>query len=62
MFSVHCETIGRPTLLGPHAITSIENTADGMVMYYRCHCGASGFVTGGRGVTSTSHHGPAVAA
>lgn len=59
MFTVHCETIGRTRLLGPRSITSLENTADGVVLYYRCHCGASGFVAGG--AHPRSYHGPSTA-
>jgi hypothetical protein len=42
MFDVHCHQHGGRVLLGPRCIESLENTAGGMVLRWRCYCGATG--------------------
>lgn len=42
MFTVHCPNEGAEVLLGPRRIERLENTPDGIVLHWRCHCGATG--------------------
>jgi hypothetical protein len=42
MFSVHCEGHGARVVLGNRAITGLVNTARGIEVHWRCHCGTTG--------------------
>jgi hypothetical protein len=42
MFTVHCPNEQAEVLLGPRRIERLENTPDGIVLHWRCHCGATG--------------------
>jgi hypothetical protein len=42
MFDVFCPRHQRRVLLGPSAIETLENTAQGIVVHWRCRCGARG--------------------
>jgi hypothetical protein len=42
MFDVFCPRHGRLVLLGPRNIVALENTTDGIVLRWRCRCGATG--------------------
>lgn len=39
MFLAHCEYLGSDVLIWASDLEAIENTAAGMVVYYRCACG-----------------------
>jgi hypothetical protein len=53
MLVASCPRHGRLVLLGSSSIERIDNTADGIVVHYRCTCGAR-FTerTGRRGATT----------
>jgi hypothetical protein len=42
MFDVYCPHHRSRVLLGPRSIESLANTAHGVVLRWRCHCGATG--------------------
>ena len=42
MFDVVCPGHGRRVLLGPHRIEAVVNTPEGIVVHWRCTCGARG--------------------
>lgn len=42
MFTVHCPSHGGRVLLGPRSITGFTNTDNGIVVDWRCSCGATG--------------------
>lgn len=42
MFDVHCPGHGTRVLLGPRSIEALENTPHGVVLRWRCRCGATG--------------------
>ena len=47
MFTVHCPGHGGTVLLSERSITRLVNTAHGIEVHWRCHCGAEGVeVTG----------------
>ncbi|HKX70820.1 MAG TPA: hypothetical protein VJM75_06310 [Acidimicrobiales bacterium] len=48
MFSIHCPHHRTRVLLGPRAIESLDNTADGVILHWRCYCGARGAQRYGR--------------
>lgn len=52
MFDIYCVREGARTLLGPRQITSLHNTSEGIVVYFRCRCGQPGVVVWGRGAPS----------
>jgi hypothetical protein len=49
MFTAHCPGHRAEVLLGPRSIESLVNTPDGVVVHWRCACGARG--------TKTARHG-----
>lgn len=48
MFEIHCPRHGARVLLGSRSIESIQNTADGIVVHWRCRCGETGTLVTGR--------------
>ena len=48
MFTVYCPRHRSPVLLGARSVTSVVNTPDGIVVEWRCRCGAEGSVLTGR--------------
>lgn len=48
MFSIHCHTHRTRVLLGPRGIESLDNTPDGVILHWRCYCGARGTQRYGR--------------
>jgi hypothetical protein len=42
MFSVYCPADGARVLLGTDDITALTNTPSGVLVEWRCPCGASG--------------------
>ena len=48
MFDASCDRCGAVVLLGPRRIVSLENTDDGIVLSFRCYCGAVGTEVVGR--------------
>ena len=48
MFTAHCPTHGTEVLLFARNITAIRNTADGIVVSWRCSCGSEGQLLTGR--------------
>jgi len=48
MFTVHCDTCDTTRLLGPRRITGMDNTDQGIVVHFRCFCGADATVLTGR--------------
>jgi hypothetical protein len=48
MFDDWCDHEGRRVLLFASNITGLRNTADGIEVAYRCHCGRPGTVLTGR--------------
>jgi len=48
MFSIHCPSHQTRILLGPRAIEALVDTADGIELHWRCHCGARGTLLTGR--------------
>jgi hypothetical protein len=48
MFTVHCSTHGGRVLLGARSIVEVANTAAGIELHWRCHCGERGMVLTGR--------------
>jgi hypothetical protein len=42
MFDVFCPSHGQRVLLTPRCIEKLENTDDGIVITWRCWCGARG--------------------
>ncbi|MGH9114163.1 MAG: hypothetical protein ACRDZN_17955 [Acidimicrobiales bacterium] len=48
MFSIHCPLHRSRVLLGPRAIESLANTPDGVILHWRCTCGARGTQRYGR--------------
>ena len=45
MFSIHCPSHQTQILLGPRAIEALVDTAEGIELHWRCHCGATGVET-----------------
>lgn len=56
MFSVYCDEYGKEVLLSTRAVSSMRNTSEGIVLYYRCACGQPGVMTTGRKAKSPSSH------
>jgi hypothetical protein len=48
MFDIYCPSHQARVLLGPRAIEALENTPDGIVLHWRCRCGARGTELTGR--------------
>jgi hypothetical protein len=48
MFTVHCDTCDTTRLLGPRRIIGMDNTDQGIVVHFRCFCGAEATVLTGR--------------
>ena len=48
MFTAHCPTHGTEVLLFARNITGLVNTADGIVVSWRCTCGTEGTLLTGR--------------
>jgi hypothetical protein len=48
MFSVYCPRHQSPVLLGSRSVTALVNTPDGIVVEWRCRCGAEGSLLTGR--------------
>lgn len=48
MFSVHCPGHGTRVLLWPNDVEALHNTPDGIVVWWRCHCGERGATLTGR--------------
>ena len=42
MFSIDCPRHGCRVLLGSRSIEALVNTPDGIVLHWRCRCGATG--------------------
>ena len=42
MFDVYCPTHRSRVLLGPRCIQALTNTADGVIVEWRCYCGTYG--------------------
>lgn len=42
MFDVYCHQHGSRILLGARCIQSLENNAEGVILHWRCYCGATG--------------------
>lgn len=42
VFDVYCPTHDSRMLLGPRSIVQLDNTSDGIVIGWRCSCGAIG--------------------
>ncbi|MGH9136107.1 MAG: hypothetical protein ACRD0G_03550 [Acidimicrobiales bacterium] len=42
MFDVHCPQHGSRVLLGARSIEALTNTDHGVVVHWRCRCGATG--------------------
>lgn len=56
MFGVHCDHLDRDVLVDDHAVTGMEHAAGIITLYYRCWCGAPGYmVTGRRGRRHSGH-------
>ena len=62
MFSIHCPNHQTQILLGPRAIEALVDTADGIELHWRCHCGARGTLLTGRRASERSTAGVALAA
>jgi hypothetical protein len=45
MFTVDCPRHRTRVLLGPRSIESLDNTSAGIVLGWRCGCGARGTMT-----------------
>lgn len=52
MFSVHCPRHGAEVLLGSTNIEALRNTDAGIVVHWRCRCGARGVQVTGLAATS----------
>ena len=48
MFQIHCPRHQSRVLLGSRAVEALVNTPDGVVVHWRCHCGATGTLATGR--------------
>jgi hypothetical protein len=57
MFSVYCHRHQSRVVLGPRAIQALLNTSQGVVLQWRCHCGATGAERLSR--NTTAHSQPA---
>jgi hypothetical protein len=57
MFVTYCPRHQARVLLGTSAIEDLVNTPGGVVVRWRCHCGASGAHVTGRGAGSVAHMG-----
>ena len=42
MFTIHCPQEDTTILLGHRQIRGLENTDEGIVIHWRCYCGATG--------------------
>jgi hypothetical protein len=62
MFSIHCPNHQTEILLGPRAIEAMVDTAEGIALHWRCHCGARGTLLTGRRATERSTAEVALAA
>lgn len=54
MFAIYCPSHQARVLLGPRAIEALVNTPDGIVLHWRCRCGARGTELTGRANTASS--------
>jgi hypothetical protein len=50
MFDIYCHRHQSRVLLGPRSIERLENTPSGVVLHWRCRCGAHGTEAFGRSV------------
>ena len=48
MFEIDCTRCRRHVLLWPNHIESLDNTAEGIVVHYRCWCGHRDTLVTGR--------------
>jgi hypothetical protein len=48
MFTAHCPEHGAEVLLGYRNLIGVENTDNGVVVHWRCHCGTRGHTLTGR--------------
>ena len=55
MFDAYCTREGARALLGPRNILSLHNTSEGIVVYFRCHCGQPGVSVWGRDRAAATH-------
>jgi hypothetical protein len=62
MFTVFCPRHQARVLLGSRAIDDIANTPEGVVVHWRCRCGATGTVATGRPSAVADHAQPAASA
>jgi hypothetical protein len=60
MFTIHCPQHQARVLLGTRAIEALVTTPDGVVLHWRCRCGARGTQLTGR-PSSVTHPHPTVA-
>lgn len=56
MLSVRCDHTGARALVFSSDVRAIHNTESGMVVRYRCACGAPGVMVTGSGAPSRSGH------
>jgi hypothetical protein len=52
MFTVHCDSCDTSRLLGPRRIIGMDNTDHGILVHFRCFCGAVATVVTGRAAAS----------
>lgn len=48
MYTVHCPEHRADVLLGYSNLIGLENTAEGIVVHWRCYCGTRGHSLTGR--------------
>lgn len=58
MFTVQCDAAGVEVMLGNRDVLAIRNVDDGILVAYRCWCGAQGVLHTGSGVEDRSGHVP----
>ena len=56
MFDHHCTACDRRQLIFPSQITGIDNTDHGIVVSFRCWCGAEQTLVTGRGRPPAARH------
>ena len=47
MFSVQCDATGGEVIIGMESVVGMRNVDDGILMAYRCWCGADGVLLTG---------------
>jgi len=58
MFHAHCTVESAQMLMSESQIISVHNTSEGILTYYRCHCGQIGFFVSRRDEVVEGHLSP----